>query len=82
MSALSAADFPADMGEDFKFPMVKIQIAQKTSYPSWTDFSEVFPDEKDYDAFDLVWNELTDETPEHRSQQLARCDPEQHVQRV
>ena len=74
MSALSAADFPADMGEDFKFPMVKIQIAQKTSYPSWTDFSEVFPDEKDYDAFDLVWNELTDETPENRSQLLGWPD--------
>ena len=74
MSALSAADFPADMGEDFKFLMVKIQIAQKTSYPSWTDFSEVFPDEKDYDAFDLVWNELTDETPENRSQLLGWPD--------
>lgn len=74
LSALSAADFPADMGEDFKFPMVKIQIAQKTSYPSWTDFSEVFPDEKDYDAFDLVWNELTDETPENRSQLLGWPD--------
>ena len=76
MSALSAADFPADMGEDFKFPMVKIQIAQKTSYPSWTDFSEVFPDEKDYDAFDLVWNELTDETPENRSQLLLEQEKE------
>ncbi len=26
MSALSAADFPADMEEDFKFPMVKIRM--------------------------------------------------------
>ena len=32
MSALSAADFPADMGEDFKFPMVKIKLDAKTSY--------------------------------------------------
>lgn len=31
MSALSAADFPADMGEDFKFPMVKIKLDAKTS---------------------------------------------------
>ena len=51
MSALSAADFPADMGEDFKFPMVKIKLDAKISYPSWQDFSEMFPDEKDDDAF-------------------------------
>ena len=47
MSALSAADFPADIAEDFKFPMVKIRMESKCSYPSWEDFSEVFPDEKD-----------------------------------
>ena len=74
MSALSAADFPADMEEDFKFPMVKIKMDSKYSYPSWQDFSEMFPDEKDYDAFDLVWNELTDETPENRSQLLGWPD--------
>ena len=34
----------------------------------------MFPDEKDYDAFDLVWNELTDETPENRSQLLGWPD--------
>lgn len=34
MSALSAADFPADMEEDFKFPMVKIKMDSKYSYPS------------------------------------------------
>ena len=53
MSALSAADFPADIEEDFKFPMVKIRMESKCSYPSWEDFSEVFPDEKDDDAFNL-----------------------------
>ena len=55
ISALSAADFPADMEEDFKFPMVKIKLDSKITYPSWQDFSEVFPDEKDCDAFDEVW---------------------------
>ena len=55
--ALSAANFPADMEEDFKFPMVKIKMDSKITYPSWQDFSEVFPNEKDYDAFDEVWAE-------------------------
>lgn len=57
ISALFAADFPADMEEDFKFPMVKIKLDSKITYPSWQDFSEVFPDEKDCDAFDEVWAE-------------------------
>ena len=77
MSALSAADFPADMGEDFKFPMVKIKLNAKTSYPSWQDFSEMFPDEKDDDAFNKAWEELTGEDPEDpddRSQLLGWPD--------
>lgn len=74
ISALSAADFPADMEADFRFPMLKVQMAQKTSYPLWVDFSQMFPDEKDYDAIDSVWNELTGETPENRSQLLGWPD--------
>lgn len=77
LSALSAANFPADMEEDFKFPMVKIKVDSKYSYPSWEDFSEVFPDEKDDDAFNDAWEELTGEDPEDpddRSQLLGRPD--------
>ena len=37
--------------------MVKIKLDSKITYPSWQDFSEVFPDEKDCDAFDEVWAE-------------------------
>ena len=77
MSALSAADFPADMEEDFKFPMVKIKMDSKYSYPSWQDFSEVFPDEEDDDAFDDAWEELTgedSEDPDDRSQLLGWPD--------
>ena len=73
LSALSAANFPADMEDDFKFPMVKIKMDSKYSYPSWQDFSEVFPDEDD-DAFDAAWQELTGEDPEDpddRSQLLG-----------
>ena len=77
MSALSAADFPADIEEDFKFPMVKIRMESKCSYPSWEDFSEVFPDEKDDDAFNDALDELTGEDPENpddRSQLLGWPD--------
>lgn len=64
ISTLSAADFPADMEEDFRFPMVKIKLNSKTSYPTWSDFSEVFPDDRDDDTFDTVRAELTGEDPE------------------
>lgn len=77
ISALSAAGFPAEMEEDFRFPMVKIKPARKTSCPSWTDFSEVFPDEEDDDAFHAAWYELTGEDLEEvedRSQLLGWPD--------
>lgn len=77
LSALSAANFPADMEEDFKFPMVKIKMDSKYSYPSWQDFSEMFPDEEDDDAFNDAWEELTGEDPEDpddRSQLLGWPD--------
>lgn len=74
ISALSAANFPADMEEDFKFPMVKIKLAPKTSYPSWADFNEVFPDEEDDDAFNDAWEELTGDDTEERSQLLGWPD--------
>lgn len=74
ISALAAADFPADMEDDFKFPMVRIKMDSKYSYPSWQDFSEAFPDEEDYDAFDSAWAERMEEDPEgmeNRSQLLG-----------
>ena len=46
----------------------------KNSYPSWQDFSEAFPDEEDYDAFDSAWAERMEEDPEgleNRSQLLG-----------
>lgn len=69
ISAMSAADFPADMEEDFKFPMVKIKPSRKTSYLSWEDFTDVFPDDKDDDTFTAAWEELTGEDPD----ELEEC---------
>ena len=57
--------------------MVKIKPDAKTSYPSWQDFSEMFPDEKDDDAFNDALDELTGEDPENpddRSQLLGWPD--------
>ena len=75
ISALSAADFPIEMEDDFKFPMMKINIFQKTSYPSWPDFSEIFPEEEDKDdVFYSIWDELAGEDSEEfaeRSQLLG-----------
>lgn len=62
------------MEEDFKFPMVKIKMNTRKSYPSWQDFSEVFPDEKDYDAFNDALDELTGEDSNDRSQLLGWPD--------
>lgn len=77
ISALSAAEFPADMDEDFIMPMVKIALSQKPSYPSWQDFTEAFPDDDDDEAFNTAWEELTgedeDDLPD-RSQLLGWAD--------
>lgn len=77
ISALSAAEFPADMEEDFIMPMVKIALSQKPSYPSWQDFTEAFPDDDDDEAFNIAWEELTgedeDDLPD-RSQLLGWAD--------
>lgn len=77
ISALSAAEFPADMEEDFIMPMVKIALSQKPSYPSWQDFTEAFPDDDDDEAFNTAWEELTGEDEEDlpdRSQLLGWAD--------
>ena len=39
-TVLSAADFPEDMEEYFRFPTLRIQMRQEPSYPQWEDFSE------------------------------------------
>lgn len=77
ISTISAADFPADMEEDFKFPMVMIKPSRKTSYLSWPDFTDVFPDDVDDDAFNVAWEELIGEDadePEECSKLLGWPD--------
>lgn len=58
-SVLSPAEFPMDMEDDYKFPMIKIKMTQKTSYPSKTDFNSIFPAEDDGNDFDVAWEKVT-----------------------
>ncbi len=39
ISALSASEFPEDLSEDFRLPMLKIKAKSKASYPSYEDYS-------------------------------------------
>lgn len=73
VSVLSAADFPADMAEDFRFPMLRIELKQEVSLPGWEDFAEVWPNEDD-EAFDAVQDELGAEEPEVCSKLLGWPD--------
>lgn len=55
----------------------RYMIQDSGHYPSWQDFSEMFPDEKDDDAFNDALDELTGEDPENpddRSQLLGWPD--------
>ena len=58
MSALSAADFPADMEEDFKFPMVKIKMDSKYSYPSWEELTGEDSEDPDDRSQLLGWPDV------------------------
>ncbi len=67
ISALSAAEYPADMKNEFLFPMIPVEMGSVRTYPFLDDFFKVFPDEdvddedlyEDFcDEFDEVWNDL------------------------
>ncbi len=73
-SVLSAADYPKEMEEDCKFPMLKIKMSRQASFPGWDDFSESCSDDVDDDIFDALWVELSGECPEERSKLLGWPD--------
>ena len=58
-SVLSPAEFPEDMEDDFKFPMVKIKMSEEVSYPSEDDFSSIFPSEGGLDDWEDVFEKAT-----------------------
>ena len=58
-SVLSPAEFPEDMEDDFKFPMVKIKMSNEVSYPSEDDFSGIFPSEGGLDDCEDAFEKAT-----------------------
>lgn len=72
-SILSAADYPAEMEDELKFPMLRIEMTQEPSYPGWDDFTERYPDTDD-EAFEEALEELGVEEPEERSKLLGWPD--------
>ena len=75
LSKLSAADFPVDMEEDFKFPMIKIKVSNQISLPGWEDFTEKYIGETDDDdEFEEIREKLGVEEPDECSKMLGWAD--------
>lgn len=69
LSVLKEASSPEDMYEGCEFPMIKIEMAQKSSFPSIQDLTEIYPnidDELDSDG--------NDDEPENCSKLLGWAD--------
>ncbi len=75
ISTLSMAEYPANMEEDFKLPLLNIACSSKESYPSWDDLIEIHPDVESIEdeACEAAWENLEGEDPE-RSQLLGWPD--------
>ena len=58
-SVLSPAEFPEDMEDGSKFPMLKIKMSKEASYPSEADFSGIYPSESELDDFEDAFEEAT-----------------------
>lgn len=71
-SSLSPLDFPSDLENEFRLPMLEIKAGKKKSYPSWADFSEIFPEDDDTDEryFDLCQELEGQDSEEYACSQL------------
>lgn len=70
ISALSAAEYPAEMKDEFLTPMVPVEMGSVRTYPFQDDYVKVFPDVPDLfddgedlyedfcDEFEEAWNDL------------------------
>ena len=72
-SRLAAANAPAEMEEDSKFPIIRVRMTQEASYPGWEDFSEAWPGEDD-EAFEAAQEALGVEEPGEQSKLLGWPD--------
>lgn len=73
---LEPVEIPDDLDEDFRFPMIRVNMSEMRSYPSWDDFSAVHPDEEEEyeDEYEDLREELTGEEVEEFSQLLGWPD--------
>lgn len=58
-SALAPAEFPDDLEDDFKFPMVRVKMEKRVSFPSEDDFNVIFPGENENDEFEDAFEQAT-----------------------
>lgn len=47
IAALTPANFPADLENDFKLPPLAVTMQRQNSYPDWEDFTEAYPQTDD-----------------------------------
>lgn len=69
-TVLTPAEFPAELGNELRFPMIHITAAQVPSFPCWEDH----PGDEDFDTFDSVWQSLDGWGAEVRSKLLGWPD--------
>ena len=75
-NALHTAEFPDDLAEDYRFPMMKISASSELSYASYEDLS-LQHDEwvEDWDEFESVEESLGIEEPDECSKLLGWANP-------
>ena len=75
-SSLSLASFPDDLAKECRFPMLRIAMSSKASYPSWDDFAELKPEAEtvDDDSYEEAESDLQGEEPLAGSQLLGWPD--------
>lgn len=76
---LAPTDFPEDLEEEYRFPMVCIDMQAEASYPRQEEFEEMFPEETDWKKFYTAESELDIEIPDARSKLLGWPDTVQHA---
>lgn len=77
---LSPAEFPDDMAEDFRFPMLKITARPEPSYPSYEDFgvnkdSSPVKWVERWDEFDKIRSSIANEESKEIHKLLGWADP-------
>lgn len=50
--SLKKYGFPGDLPDEYRFPPIRLSFSEKPSLPFWEDYSSIFPDDKNWEAFD------------------------------